>query len=170
MKIFILFILSLIVSTPAFSTEVSDYIKLSHDVDIKKCDVLLHKNFSYFDNLKNKEYRLYNENLRSLSDDINSIRFYFSYGDDQDLFIGDLTLIQTPTECQSYLQINASVDDQSCDVWQQHSGNNWKVDDSQNNTKWLVNENGKFASITEINHGEGCTFKYYLTDFIIFKG
>jgi hypothetical protein len=170
MKFFVFLLFSINTITPAFAADVSDYIKLSHESNIKKCDVLLDRNFSYFDKLKNKEYRLYKDNLRSLSDDINSIRFYFSYGDEQDLFIGDITLIQTPTECQSFLQINATIDNQSCDFWQQHSANNWKVDDSQHNTKWLVNENGKFASITEINEGKGCMFKYFLTDYIVFKG
>ena len=140
------------------------YINQAHTSNLNKCDNLINKNFDIFNRLESNKYQLYHDAIGSLSKDIKTIRYYFSYGTLEEVSFGDLTVIQTPTECQSFLQVSMKFDNQKCSVVTRYKKGEWVFDEQHDLVKWYINKNNNYGNIMPINNFKGCLFKYYKTD------
>jgi hypothetical protein len=159
----IIFILSILSSlTVEADNNEYEYIKQAHNSGIYKCDISLHEGFGFFNNLKENKYQLYQESINSLTNGIKTIRFYFSSGKKTDIMFGDITIIQTLTECQSIIQISMKFDDKTCSSVMDN--NNWKFDESHDSVKWYENSKGYNGNSLPINNNQGCLFKFYKTN------
>jgi hypothetical protein len=138
-----------------------DYLQEAHSYNLNKCDDLLDKNFSFFNSFKSGTYQVYNLGINSKTKGMSTVRYYFSYENDKSLTFGDIVFVQTPTECQSHMQINLTSDNTSCALWEDHESNEWDLDESHNETRWLINKTDDMSSMTPINDNKGCIFRYF---------
>lgn len=160
----ILLIFSTIFIGSCFADEKNPiYINQAHNNGLNNCDDLINENFKLFNGLEGNKYQLYHDAISSLTDGIKSIRYYFSYGTLEEVSFGDITVIQTPTECQSFSQVSMKFDKQTCSVVAIHKKGGWVLDEQQDLVKWYKNKNNNYSSLMPINEYKGCLFKYYKT-------
>jgi len=142
--------------------EKREYEKISEMAGIENCQSMVDKSFRYFNYLDGSESFIESDYLTDESVGFKTVRFYFTFRNN-DPFIGDITIMETPQYCQSHIQLSIVDESVSCKEWKEESPDNWEDLFLKDQVNWA--SNGKHNVLFQkLNSEKGCQFTVFISD------